>query len=109
MNFKPRVWNTVAVRARLNTPGTADGLLSLTVNGETKQFDKMMWRKDNSMVITSLFFSTFYGGNSSDWLPEHTVYSYWDDFVVSTNAALMEELPMSRPSKYMDKSGLKVV
>lgn len=55
------------LRAKLNTPGAADGLLSLTVNGKTKQFEKMMWRKSSTMVITSLFFSTFYGGSKPDW------------------------------------------
>ena len=49
------------------------------MNGETKHFDKMMWRKGESMVITSLFFSTFYGGSKPDWAcPTDTCISFKD-------------------------------
>ena len=48
---------------------------------------------DNLKLVTdnhkvdAVYFSSFHGGSDSEWWPENDVYAYFDDFVVSTNAA----------------------
>jgi hypothetical protein len=67
LNFQPQGWNQVALRVRLNTPGCEDGILHVTVNGESQQFDQMMWREAGNTILSALFFCTFYGGSSSKY------------------------------------------
>lgn len=68
LKFKPAgAWNTVQLRVVLNTPGHQDGLLSVSVNGTEQRFERMVWRTTPNIVVSSLFFSTFYGGSK----PEH--------------------------------------
>ncbi len=41
----------------------------------------------NNKGIDGILFASFHGGSSSDWFPERTQHSYFDDVVVSTDAA----------------------
>ena len=43
-------------------------------------------RLNNGPGIDTAYFSTFHGGNGSDWWPGQSVNAHFDDFVVSTNA-----------------------
>lgn len=38
------VWNSVALRVRLNSPGKADGVAGLGVNGSYREYHHMVWR-----------------------------------------------------------------
>lgn len=60
----PKEWNKVRMRVRVNTLGFADGSIHVTVNKTKHTFDKMAWRSRNQVVVSALFFSTFYGGSS---------------------------------------------
>jgi pantothenate kinase-related protein Tda10 len=48
------VWNDVVLRVRLNTPGRADGVAGLGVNGQYREYDKMVWRLDGATNITTV-------------------------------------------------------
>lgn len=48
------VWNRVQIRVRLNTPGRADGIAGLGVNGHYRQFDRMVWRTHPDTRITEV-------------------------------------------------------
>ncbi len=44
----------MVLRVRLNTPGRADGVAGLGVNGVYREFDRMVWRLDDSTMITAV-------------------------------------------------------
>ena len=48
------VWNSVVMRVRLNTPGRADGVAGLGVNGQYRSFDRMVWRTQADTLITQV-------------------------------------------------------
>lgn len=58
-------WNSVQLRVRLNTPGRADGVAGLGVNGQYREFDSMVWRSSADSLITEVMLVTFFGGSWS--------------------------------------------
>jgi len=42
------------LRVRLNTPGRADGVAGLGVNGSYREFSKMVWRLSPDTLITQV-------------------------------------------------------
>ena len=46
------MWNRVQIRVRLNTPGQADGIAGLGVNGAYREFSRMVWRTKPDTRIT---------------------------------------------------------
>jgi hypothetical protein len=69
--FKKGMWNTVAMRVECNSPGVADGVISLTVNGKTNEFRKIQWSK-NKMKVAGLAFTSWFGGGSPKYAPSKT-------------------------------------
>ena len=65
--FKVGAWNSIVLRMKLNTPGKRDGIMSLTVNGETNSYDKMMWRNKADQKIQGVLVQVFHGGASSSF------------------------------------------
>jgi hypothetical protein len=55
------------VHIRLNTVGRSDGLIKVAINGVEREFDKMVWRTDPAVHLSSVLFDTFFGGNSPDY------------------------------------------
>eukprot|EP01025_Chloroclados_australasicus_P033761 TRINITY_DN3451_c2_g1_i1.p1 TRINITY_DN3451_c2_g1~~TRINITY_DN3451_c2_g1_i1.p1 ORF type:complete len:132 (-),score=8.46 TRINITY_DN3451_c2_g1_i1:164-559(-) len=64
LSFKPNHWNRVRLRARVNTPGVADGLLEIDINGVCRTFDCMTWRCTDDVLVSAVLFETFFGGSS---------------------------------------------
>lgn len=65
LRFDPHNWNDVSIRVVVNTLGKADGLLSVTINGQQCIIDNLIWRKSDSVKVSAIFFSTFFGGKES--------------------------------------------
>ncbi len=85
--FQPGQWHNLIQRVKINDGSQANGGVEVWMDGEqVLSIDELRF-VTNNRGIDNLFFNTFHGGNSSDWWPDHTVYSYWDDFIVSPNAA----------------------
>jgi hypothetical protein len=82
LKFKRQGWNTVRVRVRVNTPGVSDGALYVTVNDTTVQFENMAWRSRKDVVISALFFSTFYGGSSEKFACPNDTQARFRDFAL---------------------------
>ena len=85
--FQRGKWHNLIQRVKINDGNQSNGEIDVWMDREkVLSIDELKF-VTNNQGIDSLYFSTFHGGNNSDWLPEREVYSYWDDFVVSTNAA----------------------
>lgn len=47
-------WNSAVLRVRLNTPGRADGVAGLGLNGQYREYGRMVWRKSADTRITQV-------------------------------------------------------
>lgn len=68
--FNKGQWNDVSYSITLNTPGSANGTLSLTVNGTTQTYSKYMFREHASTTIDCVLYTVFYGGSTSAYAPK---------------------------------------
>ena len=84
--FEPGTWHNMVQRVRVNDGGQANGEMDVWMDNE-QVLDMDGLRFTNGQGIDTMYFSSFHGGNGSDWWPEQEVSAYFDDFVVSTNAA----------------------
>jgi hypothetical protein len=61
-------WVRVEQHVRLNTPGVADGVLDVTVNGRSVLRERgLTYRTVPTLRIDGVFFSTFFGGGDASW------------------------------------------
>jgi hypothetical protein len=82
LTFERDAWNEVRIRVRLNTIGSCDGLLAVSVNGVDVRFDQMCWRKSEQVLVSAVFFSTFYGGSSERFQAPCDTKTRFKDFVL---------------------------
>jgi arginine exporter protein ArgO len=61
----------VSLLATCNSPGKADGVVSLTVNGKTNTFKKIQW-SEKKMKVAGLAFTSWFGGGSLRYAPSKT-------------------------------------
>lgn len=75
-------WNHIQIHIKLNTPGSANGLIEGWLNGELrgKVTNFKFQNAGESAGIDYFFFSTFYGGSDS-YAPQTTEQYMWFDEV----------------------------
>lgn len=78
--FKKGAWNTVRMTVVLNAPSSENGSITLTINGVTKTVTGVVFRRSSAVGINAVLFSTFFGGNSSDWEPKEQCFARFADF-----------------------------
>jgi hypothetical protein len=81
--FIPGHWALTEQEVRLNTPGQADGSITVWVNG-TQVFQQggLVYRTTPSLKIDGLFFSTFFGGGDSSWASPSDQYAEFAEFSI---------------------------
>jgi hypothetical protein len=68
--FVRGAWSTFKITVILNTPGKLDGVLEVQHNGVTViRYDRMSWRKYESVHVESAWMSFWYGGSGTTWAP----------------------------------------
>jgi hypothetical protein len=61
-------WNSISFSLTLNTPGQANGTLSMTVTGKSKSLVGVAWRGSASVKINHLLMVSFFGGSDeNEW------------------------------------------
>ena len=80
-------WHNLIQRVKINDGNRANGEVEVWMDGESVLFVKNLQFVSNNQGIDQVFFNTFHGGSGSDWWPDQEVNAYFDDFVVSPNAA----------------------
>lgn len=73
-------WNAISMRIVLNTPGQANGYMSATVNGVTREMRSVNWRSSTKTRITMVAVVSFYGGGDSSYNAPSDAYALFDDF-----------------------------
>ena len=77
LSFKKGQWNDVKLYIKLNDPGKYNGIMSLTVNGQTQTMTTVRYRYDSQTRITDYNLSTFFGGSSKAFAPQATTQAYF--------------------------------
>jgi hypothetical protein len=91
--FRPGQWTSLEQRVQLNTPGGADGRITVWVDGRQVLDERgLSFRTTSTLQIEGIFFSTFFGGGDKSWATpvriEEPVSQYVDfaDFRVGPTA-----------------------
>lgn len=80
------VWTEVQQHVRLNTPGHADGVVQVWLNGvQVLNQTDLTFRSSADLQIDGLFFSTFFGGGDATWATPRDQYTDFADFTVSSH------------------------
>lgn len=86
-HFETGKWHCLEQFCKVNTVGREDGKLYVWMDGErVLTLDDVTYRTvDNTAgKVGGIYFSTFHGGNSSDWAPSVTSYAQYDGIVAGT-------------------------
>ncbi|MCK0096016.1 cellulose binding domain-containing protein [Yoonia sp. F2084L] len=87
IKFEPGTWHNLVQRVQINSDDRANGEVDVWFDGEqVLDLDGLQFVDDGSQ-IDRFYFSSFFGGSTDGWLPDRDVAAYFDDVVVSTNAA----------------------
>lgn len=98
-SFTPGRWTTIHQRVRLNTPGQADGQVTVWQDAEPVLHKTgLEFRSTGDLRIDGLFFSTFFGGDDSSWASSADQYSDFAGFTISDGSAGPPLPPAGRAS-----------
>ena len=79
----PDMYYEISQEIVLNTPWKANGVIIVSVDGkEVYKNTELTFRKEASLWIDSLLFSTFFGWWDPSWASEKDNYSFMKDFEV---------------------------
>jgi hypothetical protein len=79
-------WFSIEQHVRLNTPGRADGLVEVWLNGRMVLSQRHLdFRSTLNLRIEGLFFSTFFGGDDRSWATPRAQSVEFADFRLSTD------------------------
>ncbi|KNC80176.1 hypothetical protein SARC_07455 [Sphaeroforma arctica JP610] len=77
-SFRKGQWNKIKMQVWMNTDGNQDGFWNLYHNDRLVMSENSLgYRIDKSVPLSGMYFSTFFGGGSSDYAP---VYDTQIDF-----------------------------
>lgn len=92
LQFRRGAWNNVTLVVALNTPGKKDGVLSITVNDDTRTISDMVWRSEDTLRINKVTFVTFFGGSNATWAPKRKQYALFRGFKFAAPVALTPDM-----------------
>jgi hypothetical protein len=84
---RPGRWHCIEQYVNVGTPGKDDGQLRVWIDGVLRlDIDDMrFWDIENDYgLIGGVYFSTFHGGNTSDWAPRVDSYALYDGIVLAS-------------------------
>lgn len=86
LKVNPGEWNSVSLSVDVGSPApVADGIITMTINGETKTAKGLSLRPSSSVLLSSYKFSTFYGGSDENYAPSEDQYLTFKDFRFSAS------------------------
>jgi len=86
--FVPGQWHCVEEFIQINTVGKEDGKIYAWLDGELAvKRDNVTFRTTDNFntKIGGLYFSSFFGGSTSEWAPPKRQHIYFDNFVIARN------------------------
>jgi hypothetical protein len=83
--FKKETWYKITERVKINTSNNQDGEVEVWINDKPAASVKKLQFVNNGDKVDNLYFSTFHGGNTTDWAPTEECYTWFDDIIITTN------------------------
>jgi hypothetical protein len=78
-------WHTLEQLVKLNTPGQADGVISIWYDGKLVHSEAgLVFRDTKNLTIDGLLFSTFFGGNNASFATPASTNIQFRNFVMSS-------------------------
>jgi hypothetical protein len=84
LRFK-KGWNAVSLTVKLNSPSASDGVLRIKINGVTEELTDVVYRRDATVKINTMVFSTFFGGSTKDYAPLKNETATFKDFAFTSS------------------------
>lgn len=72
--------NTLTLYVKLSDPDKENGIIRIVVNGEMHELKNVKLRLTSELKLTGVYFSTFFGGGSSDYSTPREQYLVFSDF-----------------------------
>ncbi|MEB3774294.1 MAG: cellulase family glycosylhydrolase [Desulfurococcales archaeon] len=93
----PGVWYKITQVIYVGTAGEADAYITVYINDTLAlNFSNIQLRGEGQEAyIDSFYFSTFFGGSSSSWAPNHTVYADFDNINITCTPVASSTPPES--------------
>ena len=85
--FEKGEWQQITQRVKVNDGNQANGEIDVWLNGQQVVDIDGVRLSDNGQLTDVFYLSTFYGGGSTIWLPPEDTEAYFDDIIISTDAA----------------------
>lgn len=82
--FATGQWYRLKQYVKVNSPEKSDGVLRVWIDG-TLALDRndIRYRTGAQAPVDKFYFSTFHGGDTSDWAPQNNGSVYFDDFSIT--------------------------
>lgn len=78
--FEPGRWYTIKQYIEMNDPGIRNGKIRVWIDGkQVLDYKYARFRSTESLGINLFYFSTFFGGGTSEWAPTKDEYIFFDD------------------------------
>jgi hypothetical protein len=84
--FEKGQWYNIIQRVKINTEDNHDGEVEVWINEEPAILMTGIRFVNNGSKVDHLYFSTFHGGNSSEWAPSEDCHIWFDNIVIAHNA-----------------------
>lgn len=86
--FIPGQWHTLKTEITMNTPGERDGNIVSWFDEKLALWWVGAFRANGAIFgIDNFNFTTFFGGNTSDWAPTKDEAVYFSDFKITSDIA----------------------
>lgn len=87
IKFKPATWTKIQMYIETGSAGQTNGVLKVWQDGSLiiSRTD-LNYRANNLIQISSIFFSTFFGGGTATWAAPNTTHTYFKDIELSVGA-----------------------
>ncbi|KAI9257335.1 hypothetical protein BDA99DRAFT_484709 [Phascolomyces articulosus] len=91
IDFAKKSWTRIEIYTEMNDPGQNNGELHVWQDGRTViDLKGMVFRNQNSFAISSILFSTFFGGASEEYATPSNTYTFFKN--IQFSVADKEEL-----------------
>lgn len=92
--FATGTWNRMALHIQVNTPGQSDGFIQFYLNGEKviENLNVVLRGSvpSNSLLITDIFFSSFFGGSTLAYAAPADTFACFKNLNMSVSNTRME-------------------
>ena len=82
-------WHTIREHVKLNTPGVRNGIIEIFLDGNLvqKRTDLMFRKAGKNFKIDNAYITTYVGGSTDAFRPDHDQNIWFDDFKVWVNCS----------------------